>query len=63
MILSCLEIGEKRNKEKTITVIIHGQTETSDHVLRHLQHTQLAAAEFSLGIIQRNIKFFYFLRG
>lgn len=63
MILSCLKIGEKRNKEKSITVIIHGQTETSDHVLRHFQHTQLAAAEFTPGIIQGNVKFFYFLRG
>ena len=63
MILGCLKIGEKELKEKITIIITHGQTRTSDHVLRYLQHTQLAAAEFTFGIFQCNFKLFYFLRG
>jgi hypothetical protein len=61
MILGCLKIGEKELKEKIIIIIIHGQTRASDHVLGHLQHTELTAAEFTFGILQRNFKLFYFL--
>ena len=66
MISGCLKIGEKEmiddGPQATDNCGLWSVVSCLLNILRYFQHTQLTAAEFTLSVLQRYFKFFYFLR-